>query len=473
MSAGVGRHVQGPVRRRLGRLPREDPRAAEEARHRPAGHRADRAPRSLPGVGHACPTPSASSTRDRWRSSPGSRENADWNVGRLLDDIEDQGDLDNTLVFYIWGDNGASMEGTHHRIVQRDDVPQRRRARRRAPAGAHRAVRRHRGAGRRAHRHRTSPRPGRTPTTRRSSGASRWPATSAAPATRWWWRGRPGSRPTPRCATSSRTCIDVAPTVLQAVGVPEPTSVDGIEQEPMDGTQFLLHLRRREGRRPAHRRSTSRCSAAAPSTRTAGGPAPAWTRRPGTSHRRPSSASRPGSTTRPTTCGSCTTCPTTSPRPRTSRPRTPRSSRSCRSCSGTRPSATGLCRCSVACRCSSASCRRCRRSPGSHFAGDVQNIQRGMVPRIYGRSYAIEADLVVPDGGAEGVIVANADFIGGYSRLGRRRRPAPPHVLVPRRARRTGRSADRPLPTGDVTVRMLFTQRRGQGRAPAARSRCS
>jgi arylsulfatase A-like enzyme len=22
------------------------------------------------------------------------------------------GDLDNTLIFYIWGDNGASMEGT-------------------------------------------------------------------------------------------------------------------------------------------------------------------------------------------------------------------------------------------------------------------------------------------------------------------------------------------------------------------------
>ena len=49
------------------------------------------------------------------------------------------------------------------------------------------------------------------------------------------------------------------------------------------------------------------------------------------------------------------------------------------------------------------------------FAGDVQNIQRGMTPRIQGRSYAIEAELDVPEGGAEGVIVANADFIGGYA----------------------------------------------------------
>ena len=42
----------------------------------------------------------------------GYQENADWNVGRLLDAIDEMGDLDNTLIFYIWGDNGASMEGT-------------------------------------------------------------------------------------------------------------------------------------------------------------------------------------------------------------------------------------------------------------------------------------------------------------------------------------------------------------------------
>src|SRR5512134_354508 len=42
----------------------------------------------------------------------GFSENADWNVGRLLDAIEEMGELDNTLVIYIWGDNGASMEGT-------------------------------------------------------------------------------------------------------------------------------------------------------------------------------------------------------------------------------------------------------------------------------------------------------------------------------------------------------------------------
>ena len=42
----------------------------------------------------------------------GFQENADWNIGRLLDSIDQMGDLDNTPIMYIWGDNGASMEGT-------------------------------------------------------------------------------------------------------------------------------------------------------------------------------------------------------------------------------------------------------------------------------------------------------------------------------------------------------------------------
>ena len=46
------------------------------------------------------------------------------------------------------------------------------------------------------------------------------------------------------------------------------------------------------------------------------------------------------------------------------------------------------------------------------FHGDVQNVQRGMVPRIQGRSYAIEADLHVPETGVEGVIVGRALYDG-------------------------------------------------------------
>ena len=42
----------------------------------------------------------------------GYSENADYNVGRVIDAIEELGELDNTLILWIWGDNGASMEGT-------------------------------------------------------------------------------------------------------------------------------------------------------------------------------------------------------------------------------------------------------------------------------------------------------------------------------------------------------------------------
>ena len=57
-------------------------------------------------------TSSRPTTPARWRSTPGYSENADYNVGRVIDAIDELGELDNTLVIWIWGDNGASMEGT-------------------------------------------------------------------------------------------------------------------------------------------------------------------------------------------------------------------------------------------------------------------------------------------------------------------------------------------------------------------------
>ena len=38
-------------------------------------------------------------------------EYADAEIGRLVDTIKDRGQLDNTLIFYVIGDNGASAEG--------------------------------------------------------------------------------------------------------------------------------------------------------------------------------------------------------------------------------------------------------------------------------------------------------------------------------------------------------------------------
>ena len=88
------------------------------------------------------------------------------------------------------------------------------------------------------------------------------------------------------------------------------------------------------------------------------------------------------------------------------------------------------------------------------FRGDVQDVLSGMIPRIYNRSYSISAELLVPEGGAEGVIVAESDHLGGftlyvmngklthtYSMMG---------VFVFKQV------AEEALPSGDVKVRMEF-----------------
>jgi len=48
----------------------------------------------------------------------GFTEHADYNAGRVIDEIEKEGKLNNTLIFYIWGDNGSSSEGLYGTISE-------------------------------------------------------------------------------------------------------------------------------------------------------------------------------------------------------------------------------------------------------------------------------------------------------------------------------------------------------------------
>jgi arylsulfatase A-like enzyme len=48
----------------------------------------------------------------------GFAEHADYHAGRVIDEIEKEGKLNNTLIFYIWGDNGASAEGQNGTISE-------------------------------------------------------------------------------------------------------------------------------------------------------------------------------------------------------------------------------------------------------------------------------------------------------------------------------------------------------------------
>ena len=72
-------------------------------------------------------------TMDSWASIPDSEkpfqrrlmeifagfaEHADYNAGKVIDEIEKEGKLNNTLIFYIWGDNGSSSEGLNGTISE-------------------------------------------------------------------------------------------------------------------------------------------------------------------------------------------------------------------------------------------------------------------------------------------------------------------------------------------------------------------
>ena len=78
-----------------------------------------------------------------------------------------------------------------------------------------------------------------------------------------------------------------------------------------------------------------------------------------------------------------------------------------------------------------------------------------MIPRIYGHSYAIEAELAVPEQGAEGVIVAEADAMGGFS-LWVDDDGLLHHSYSMMGVEQYHQVSTEPIPTGDITVRMQF-----------------
>ena len=79
----------------------------------------------------------------------GFQENADYEIGRVIESIEDLGQADNTLILYIWGDNGLIEHGGDgDRLVQRAHHAERDQADLGAAAQADRRLRRHRRLGR-------------------------------------------------------------------------------------------------------------------------------------------------------------------------------------------------------------------------------------------------------------------------------------------------------------------------------------
>ena len=160
-------------------------------------------------------------------------EYTDYEIGRLIQAIEDLGQLDNTLIFYEVGDNGASAEGDHERPVQRDDLLQRRARNRRGHPQALSTT----WAARTPTP--TTPPAGPWPATRRSPGRSRSPAATAArrnPLVVHWPKGIKAKG---EVRSQWHHVIDIAPTILEAAGLPEPKSVNGTPQTPIEGVSMV------------------------------------------------------------------------------------------------------------------------------------------------------------------------------------------------------------------------------------------
>lgn len=158
-------------------------------------------------------------------------EHMDAQVGRLVERVERLGQLDNTLVLYVLGDNGAAAEGGLYgsanlsrnlnavrftiadMLSQLDELggpmtfPH-------YPVGWALAMN--------------------TPYQQSKKYASHYGGTRNGMIAHW----PEGGASRGQVRNQWHHCIDVAPTILEAVGIPEPEIVDGVQQSPIEGTSF-------------------------------------------------------------------------------------------------------------------------------------------------------------------------------------------------------------------------------------------
>ena len=157
-------------------------------------------------------------------------EYADHHVGRLLEQLQQLRILDDTLVFYIIGDNGASAEGTFNGTFNEllslnglvgVETPEFLAARLEQLGGP--ASYNHYAVGW-AHAMNT-------PYQWSKQVASHWGGTRNGTIVHW----PKGIRAKGEIRAQFHHVIDVAPTILEAAGLPQPISVNGVQQRPIEG----------------------------------------------------------------------------------------------------------------------------------------------------------------------------------------------------------------------------------------------
>jgi len=158
-------------------------------------------------------------------------EYADTEIGRLIKAIEETGQLDNTLIFYIVGDNGASAEGGMVGLYNEMTYFN----------GVHETVQDilkhydelggpttypHYAAGWAV--------AGDTPFTWTKQVASSYGGTRNGMVIHW----PKGIRAKGELRSQWHHVIDIAPTILESAGLPEPKSVNGTAQTPIEGVSL-------------------------------------------------------------------------------------------------------------------------------------------------------------------------------------------------------------------------------------------
>ncbi len=382
----------------------------------------------------------------------GYSENADHNVGRVIDAIDELGELDNTLIFWIWGDNGASMEGTitgsFNELTMQNGIPLTDEMQ--------------------------------LQLSERYGGVEAWGNQMMAPhySAAWAWAGNTpfrwgkqvgshlgGTRNPMVVHWPERVIeggalrshfthvIDVGPTILDIAGIPMPSHIDGIEQQPMHGETFADSFTN-EDAPECHTQQYFETIGNRAMYKDGWWLAMRTQRIPWVITPEALKPYTPGTWDPDQDPVELYYLPDDFSQAHDLAAENPEKVKELKELFWKEAEKYNVTPLLATLAPFFGIVPPLPEVPKFEFRGDVQNVLSGMIPRIYNHSYSISADLVIPEGGAEGVIVAEADHLGGfslfvddgklthtYSMMG---------VFVFRQV------ADEELPEGEVSVRMEF-----------------
>jgi arylsulfatase len=156
----------------------------------------------------------------------------DHEIGRVVKAIEDLGDLDNTMILYVVGDNGASAEGgmvgMFNEMTYFNGVPEK-------VPDMLKSIDKWGGPETFPHMAAGWAVAGNTPFMWTKQVASNFGGTSNPLVISWPARIKARGE----LRSQFQHVVDIAPTVLEAAGIPEPKTVNGVVQEPMAGVSMV------------------------------------------------------------------------------------------------------------------------------------------------------------------------------------------------------------------------------------------